>query len=229
MDVVSDLRSLRRLALTMAACTTVVLAIMLVTSLVTGATQEAHEHYKPPADYATGLLAHPGGLRLVFGLDVAFLVLYTAFFGGLAKYLHALGRPFARLAFGLMLIVTLLDIVEDHHILALLGVAEAGRTIDDSSIVFQEVLSSTKFNVSYAALFLYGIAIPRTTPLGWALSQFLSAGTLVTGVLGYAAPPAWRVSLDNDRWIGFLAGFVLALLWLRSAPDAPDATPHPAT
>jgi hypothetical protein len=218
-------RDLRKLAIVLAACTAGTLIAMVITSIVTGATQETHEHYKPPAAYAIDLLAHPAGTRIVFALDIAFLVLYTGFFGALTKYLHALGRPFARLAFGAMLIVTFLDILEDHHILGLLAVAEHGRPIDDSSILFQEVLSSTKFSVSYLALVLYGIAVPRTTLLGWALSLFLSVGTLFTAVLGYGAPPAWRESLDHGRWLGFLAGFALAFLWLRRAPDATSNSP----
>jgi hypothetical protein len=207
--------SSRRLALLLAACTAAVLAAMVGVSIVTGATQEAHEHYKPPAEYAAGLLAHPGALRLLFALDVAFLVLYTAFFAALAKYLRELGRPFVWLALGAMLGVTVLDIVEDHHILALLAMAERGRPIDDGAIAFQDVLSSTKFTVSYLALFLYGLAVPRTTKLAWALALFLTAGTLVTGVIGYAVPE----SLDSTRWLGFLVGFGLAGAWLRSAPE----------
>ncbi len=193
-----------------------VLLLMVAVSAITGASQEAHEHYKLPADYARDLLAHPGSTRLLFGLDVGFLVLYTAFFGALARYLKT---TLAWIGFGAMALVAVLDIVENHHILSLLALAEHGRPIDDSTIAFQEVLSSTKFSISYLSLFLYGISIPRTTKLGWALCLFLTVGNLVTGVLGYAAPPAWRESLDGGRWFGFLLGLGLAYLWLRRAPD----------
>jgi hypothetical protein len=216
---------MRKLALVLAACTGAALLAMVATSLVTGATQEAHEHYKPPADYARDLLAHPAGLRMMFALDVAFLILYTAFFGALTKYLRAFGRPFARVAFGAMVATAMLDILENHHILSLLSLAEHGRPIDDASIAFQEVLSSTKFSVSYLSLVLYGLAIPRTTQLGWLLALFLTVGTLATAILGYAAPPAWRESLDSGRWVGFLAGFTLAFVWLRRARAAPSTAP----
>jgi hypothetical protein len=213
------LPALRRLSINLALATAGVLGAMVMTALVTGATQEAHEHFKLPADYAAGLLEHPSGTRLIFALDVAFLALYTGFFAALAAYLHGLGRPFTRLALGAMLLVAFLDIIEDHNIISFLALAEANQPIDASSIRLQEVLSSTKFSVSYVSLVLFGLAIPRTDPLSWALSLFLSAGTLATAVLGYAAPPALRDSLDNGRWIGFLAGFVLAIVWLRRAPD----------
>ncbi len=224
-DVESGM-STRRLALFLAVATAAVLIAMVGVSIATGATQEVHEHYQVPSEYTAGLLAHPGGLRLVMGLDIAFLVLYSAFFAALGKYLRELGRPFVWLALGAMIGTAVLDIVEDHHILALLSLAEHGRPIEDGAIAFQEVLSSTKFSLSFLALVLFGLAVPRTTTLAWILAAFLTLGTLVTGVLGYAAPPAWRASLDSGRWIGFLAGFALAGLWLRSAPEA--SGPEPA-
>jgi hypothetical protein len=128
------------------------------------------------------------------------------------------------IAFGTLVAVAILDIVEDHHILALLALAEAGRPIDDDTIRFQEVLSSTKFSVSYLAFFLYGLALPRTSKLAWALALFLTAGTVVTAILDYGAPPSMQASIDSTRWIGFLAGFGIAIAWLRGAPDPDPGT-----
>jgi len=54
---------------------------------------------------------------------------------------------------------------------------------------------------------------------------FLVAGTLITAVLGYAAPPAWH-QLDGGRGFGFLLGFALAAAWLRTSKDPPPAA-HP--
>ena len=202
---------------------------MTIVSMITGATQEVHEWYQPPAAYAAGLLAHPGALRAVFGLDVGFLVLYTAFFAALADHLAKLGRPFVWLALGAMIGTAVLDIVENHHILTLLAVAETGRPIDDGAIVFQQTLSATKFSLSYLALVLFGLAIPRDTKLGIALAVFLIAGTLVTGVLGYATPHAVREQLGSGRWVGFVLGFALAAAWLRASPDPAPSTPSPRT
>lgn len=210
---------MRRLSLVFAAGTALVLFAMTGVSLATGATQELHEHYHVPAVYAEGLRAHASGLRWLMGLDIAFCCVYTAFFGALAAYLRSLGQPFTRIAFGAMLAVCFLDIIEDHHILALLAVAEANRPIDESSIVFQDVLSATKFSISYVALFLYGLAVPRTSRLAWALVFFLTVGTLFTAVVGYAIPG----SLDSGRWIGFLVGFGVAAAWLRTAPEPAEA------
>jgi hypothetical protein len=140
--------------------------------------------------------------------------------------LRKLGRPFVVLALAAMVGTALLDIVEDHHILALLGVAEADHPIDEGAIAFQQVLSQTKFSVSYLALFLFGLAVPADGKLAWVLKAFLTAGTLLTAVMGYAASPAGRQSLESTRWVGFLAGFahqyVFALEhfgnWLGAGP-----------
>jgi hypothetical protein len=210
------------MAIGLAIASTAVLVAMTVLARLAGVSQEAHEWYQPPAAYAASLLVRPGALRVLFGLDIGFLVLYTAVFAGLAHHLTRLGRPFVWLALGAMIGTAVLDIVEDHHILTLLGVAEAGRPIDEGAIVFQQTLSATKFSLSYLALVLFGLAIPRDTALGLVLAVFLVVGTLATGVLGYAAPPSWRDQLDGGRWVGFLLGFALAAAWLRASPEPPE-------
>lgn len=204
---------LRRTTLVLVLCTTGVLAAMVLVSAITGATQEAHEYYAPPAEYAASLLAHPGGLRAVMGLDLAFLTLYTAMFAALARHL---ARPLALLALGFLVGVAVLDLIEDHQILTALNIAERGQPIGDTWPAVQQVLSSTKFGLSYVGLFLYGVAIPRTTKLAWALSLFLTAGVVVTAVLSVAAPVEMRASLDGGRWVSFLVGFVLIAAWLRA-------------
>ena len=130
-------------------------------------------------------------------------------------------------AFGAMLATAILDIVEDHHIIALLEDAEHSILPSARAITLQATLSMTKFSISYLALFMFGLAIPRTTRLGLALSLFLTAGTLVSAVIGYALPPMYQASFESGRWIGFLAGFVLAIAWLIKSPDATPSSPAP--
>ena len=206
----------RKLAIVLAIPTAAVLATMVVVSLVTGATQEAHEHFALPEAYAAALVAQGGALRLVFALDVAFLVLYTAFFAAFAGYLRDRKRPYVTLALGAMVLTALLDVVEDHHIVAMLDAAEHGVLPTVGAISFQVVESASKFTVSFGSLVLFGLAIPRDTRLGLALALFLVVGTLVSAVTGYAWPSS---TVDSTRWIGFFAGFGLAVAWLRAQPD----------
>ncbi len=197
-----------------------ILAVMTVISLATGASQEVHEHFARPEEYGFALLAHANALRAVFALDIAFLVLYTSFFAALAKYLGERGRPFVRLALGFMIATAVLDIIEDHHIVAMLDGAERGVLPPALEITAQAVLSSTKFSLSYISLVLFGLAIPRDTRLGWALSLFLTAGTLSAAVIGYALPPSAQGGFDAGRWIGFVLGFALSIAWLRKQPES---------
>ena len=214
----SGLEECRKVAINLGGAAGAVLGVMVIVSLVTGATQEAHEHVALPEPYAMSLLAHANALRVTFALDIAFIALYTGFFAALARFLELRGRPFVRLALGLLVLTALLDIVEDHHIVTLLDGAEQGVLPTTAAIAFQVVLSSTKFSVSYVALVLFGLAIPRDTRLGLVLCLFLTGGTLVSAVIGYGLPPASVHAFDSGRWIGFLAGFVLAIAWLRKAP-----------
>src|SRR5262245_43424164 len=211
---------MRRLALVLAGGTVATLIAMAAVSLATGASQEPHEHYAPPAEYAASLLEHPGALRVVFALDIAFLALYTAFFAAFSSFLVSIGRPFARLALAAMIGTALLDILEDHHILVMLDMAERGQPLSDAAIAFQQVLSSSKFSLSYVSLLLYGLAIPRDTRLGLVLSLFLCVGTIANAVIDFSIPAASHAQFDNGRPIGFLIGFALACLWLYRQPDA---------
>jgi hypothetical protein len=208
--------SSRKLAIVLALATSVVLIAMVITGLTTGAAQEPHEHFMAPDVYAQSLLAHRGGLRLMMALDVAFLVLYTAFFIALARQLKSL---FAWFGLGAMIVVAVLDIVEDHHIIAMLESAEHGIVPDVGSIAWQAAESATKFSISYLSLVLFGLAIPRTRTIGWVFTLYLTVGTLASAIVGYAVGPETQPSIESGRWIGFLAGFALAITWLWREPD----------
>ena len=211
--------TVRRLAFLLAIVTSAVLVTMVIVSIATGATQEAHEYYAPDDEYVAGLLHHESGLRTLMGLDLAFLVLYTGLFAALSKFLTDLGRPFARLALAFMIATAVLDAIEDHQIITALDRAHRGELVSTTWSALQQILSGTKFAVSYIGLFLFGLAIPRTRTLGKLLAAFLTVGTLVTAVLSVGAPPELRESLDSTRWVSFLAGFTVLALWLRTEPD----------
>lgn len=211
--------SSRKLALALAASTLLVLLASVAVSLSTGASQEAHERVALPAEYAAALLRDGNALRLVVALDVAFLALYTGFFAAFSRYLAERGRPFVRLALGFLVTATALDIVENHHILAMLDAAGHGALPSAAELTAQQTLSASKFTSSYVALVLFGVALPRTSRLGWALSAFLTVGTLTSAVIGYALPLASQAAFDAGRWVGFALGFVLAIAWLREQPE----------
>jgi hypothetical protein len=221
--------SSRKLAMYLAGCTLAVVVVVLILMIATGASQEQHEHVKLPEPYALGLLAHANELRVLMALDVAFIVLFTAFFAALAQYLRLLGRPFVTLALATMVGVAVLDFVEDQHIISLLDYAENRVLPTASSIVFQSTLSWTKWSLSYLSLFMFGLAIPRSTRLGLVFSLFFTVGSLLSGVVGLALPPEKQASLEIGHWIGFVFGFVLAIAWLLKSKDAEPSAPLPGT
>jgi hypothetical protein len=221
--------TMRRLAITLAAFAAVLVAIMLAITLATGATQEAHEYVVRPADYAQDLLAAPRATRALFAVDLAFLVLYAILFVALAAHLESRGAPRAllRLAVGAILVVAALDIAEDHHILALLDLAEHGGVPSDAAMTLQQAISGAKFTISALGLACFGLCVPRERKAGWVLSVFLVAGPLATTILANAAPPDLRPQLDLGRWIGFLIGFCLAAAWLMDEPEVKSSVKTP--
>jgi hypothetical protein len=136
-------------------------------------------------------------------------------------YLRSLGRPWLTAALGLMLVVAALDFLEDQHILALLEDAEHSILPSARAITLQTAESGLKWSLSYLSLFLFGLAIPRTTKLGVALALVLTVGNVVTGALAYAMPVSRQIANEVPVYVGFIISFVLSAVWLRRASDAP--------
>src|SRR2546423_12730420 len=115
-------------SLVLAVASLACLCLMVAISVVSGAPQEAFEIVRAPAAYAAGLRAHPAALRALFGADSAFIVLYSAFFLVFGRRVAtAETRTLIGIALGCILATALLDMIEDHHILAMLYGAELGQ------------------------------------------------------------------------------------------------------
>jgi hypothetical protein len=211
----------RKCAIYIAYATLGVILLMTATSLVTGVTQEAHEHFASPEPYAAGLLANAGALRLLFAFDLVFTILYAVYFTALAAHMRARGSHavLVWLALGAMLATAALDLLEDQHILALMDGAIHGTAPSVDAITWQVTESGVKFSVSFVALFAFGVALPRTGKLSWVLAAFLTIGTLINTVVAYALPVTSPMAIELGRWAGFAVGFVLAISWLRREPD----------
>jgi hypothetical protein len=212
----------RKLAMVLAGCAGAVILVMTMLSMKTGITQETHEHFAPPEAYASSLVEGGQPLRTLFALDIAFSILYVAFFAVFAMYLRERKQPalIVWLALGALVLTGLLDILEDHHIVVMLNEAEQRVLPSVGAIAFQEVESACKFSVSFLGLVLFGLAIPRDTRLGKALATYLVVLTLVSAVIGYALPPDSIAKVDSGRGLGFLLGFGLVIAWLRTQEDA---------
>ncbi len=187
------------------------LLAQIAITLATGVAQEPLERVLAPDAYHALLLAHPAALRAVFTIDGVFLVLYTTFFLLIAR---ALARPggtaaaLAGIAAAAMLGTAILDIVENQHILGLLAAAELGRAPDADAIAWQATASQVKFHLSYFAVFLFGLLLPRRTGLERLIAGSCVLVQLPLGLLTFVAPPPWQDVLVAARWGFYLVGFV---------------------
>jgi hypothetical protein len=213
------------LALAAIAC----LFAMVTISVVTGASQEAFEIVRSPEIYAADLAAHAGALRALFGIDSVFLILYATLFVVFGQHIQtAATRTLVTLAIAAMLGTAVLDMVEDHHILAMLYGVESGTRPTAGELAFQHTLSQVKFNVSYLGLFSLGLCVPRVTLAGRALALLLTVGTLIQGAWLYAAPVAMLPAGYFGRWLGFVVGLALVIPLARHRAAGAAATDAPA-
>ena len=196
------------LALAALAC----LTAMILLTWIGGVSQETFEIVRNPEVYAADLGAHAGVVRALFGVDSVFLILYATLFAVFGRQIQtAETRTLVTLSVAAMFGTALLDMIEDHHILAMLYGVEAGTHPSVGQLAFQHTLSQVKFNVSYLGLFLFGLCVPRDTRAGRALAVLLTVGTLLQGGWLYAAPVAMLPIGNLGRWLGFVAGFALII------------------
>jgi hypothetical protein len=206
-----------------------ILAVMVAITLSAGVSQETFEIARSPAVYSADLRRFAAPLRALFGLDSAFLIVYAAL---LIAFANRISTPDNRIAIaiaiGAIVATAVLDMVEDHHILAMLRGVEHGVEPTAGQIAFQHTESQVKFHLSYLGLFLLGLHVPRRTVAGTALALLLTVGTLVQGGLLYAAPDPLLPTGNLGRWIGFLVGFGLVLR-LALQPAAAGSAISPVT
>src|SRR6516165_3769410 len=92
--------------------------------VATGVSQEYFEGVHPAAEYAERLMASAPLLRVDFALDNLFILAYGSFFVGLAIVLRGpADRSLVYTGLAAMLAVAVLDMVENHHIMAMADAA----------------------------------------------------------------------------------------------------------
>lgn len=190
-----------------------ILSMLLLTAMVaitaaTGVSQEQFEIVRP--DYATAIASARGPLRAIIALDALFLITYAAFFVMLPRAFGVAADGLVRLGVGALLAVAVLDMIEDHHLLAL----ARGALVDDGALRFQHVLSQVKFHLSYLGLALLALGLPRAQPSERALAFALGVPLPVLGAVLWGVP-ALEPTLNVARWLAFLGGFGGALFVLR--------------
>lgn len=218
-------RATFHLTIALACLCLVLLAAMVGITALTGVSQEEFEVLRP--DYAAAIARAAPALRVVVALDTLFLLSYTAVFALLVQALGVAGAPLARLGVRLMIAVAVLDMIEDHHLLALARSAEAGAAFGELTLRLQQVLSQAKFLISYLALVMLALGLPRRDRHERAFAWMLGAPLPVMGALQWAAP-ALEAALNVGRWAGFFSGFAAAIWVVARRARGAAATGAPA-
>jgi hypothetical protein len=183
--------------------------LLIGLGVATGVSQEYFEGVHPLAEYTERLVAAAPLLRLGFAFDNLFVLAYTSFFVGVTIVLReSADHRLLNLFLAAMLGVALLDIVENHHIMAMADAAVLGLPLSEGEIRLQAVMSLVKFNLSCLGALLLAPAFPRRTTLGRWTAGFLVVYALY-GVLILTAPPQWLDLLGLIRAVFFVVAFVL--------------------
>jgi hypothetical protein len=210
--------TLDRTLAALATLAALIVACMVVGIVSTGMTQDFFQSARPAEAFVAYLASGAFGLRLNLGLDNLFIVVYGALFVLLAVRLRAVLDPWANaVALAAMLLTTLCDAIENHHIIEMAHAAQHGLALTAGESQLQMIASAVKFHASYLATFLFAFGFWRLGGLGrviaGALWIYVPLGVVIS-VLPVEIAQPWVLG----RTCFFVAAFVLsaALFW-RSA------------
>jgi hypothetical protein len=205
-----------KLAIRFAVASAIMFVTLVVMQIVTGASQAYFEVVHPPAVYAAQMLSHAGWFRIIVALDNVFVGCYVGAFVFAALALPR--RPATALFLVGGVLVGLLDLEENHHMLALLRAAEDGQPIALAELVRRMDLSSTKFAFAHLAGFFLAFLVPGRSAPARAL-RLLCIVQLPVGMAGIVWDGAIPIQLA--RAFSFTSVYLLlAVVIARLAPDA---------
>jgi hypothetical protein len=196
---------------------------MAVLAFSTGVTQEFFEAIHPAQKYADTLRDQATALRIAFSLDNLFLLAYSGFFLWFVIERRGKADPLAcNVLIGSLLFASLLDAVENFHILAMLNRAELGQLPSDGEIEMQYVLSAVKFTAGYLVAVIFGILYPRDTILARIVGASTAIVFPILGVLVFTTPAPWSDLCGLGRFVFFVLGFFLSAIvyWKRPAENS---------
>lgn len=202
-------------------------------TLATGVSQQWFEWVRPPAAYAARLVHDATALRAIIALDDVFIAAYVASAVLFVRFLGEHTRsPLQVVASGFSVAAGVLDLAENHHILSLLTLAEAGLPVPMEDILLRSQLSQLKWMLGHVAFAFLGVSLALGAPLARLLRFALVYVQLPLGALTWAASfGPWLPPLVWLRYGALISGFV-AVAWLASRPtqslSAPSGAPRDA-
>lgn len=200
----------------------VLLAILCAITLATGVSQQWFEWVHPPDAYAARLVRDAGPLRAIVALDDLFIAAYVTATATLGVTL-ARGRlgPLHALVIAGGVFAGVLDLEENHQLLAMLRLAERGIDLPLDALLRRSDLSQLKWMLGHLAFVLVGVVLPARDRLSRLLRGALVGWQLPIGALVWTVDaPALGAALVWLRYGAFLSGFAM-IAWL--------ARPHGGT
>lgn len=207
------------------------LTLCAMTAL-TGVSQQRFEWVAPPDEYGALLVAHGRWLRALIAVDDLFIAAYVVATLSLARRLARRGWTALTIAAAAGGVVAgVLDLHENHELLAMAREASLGEAIPLADIHARSVLSQLKWMIGHLAFVGVGAAWPaRRTLLDRTLVASLLFVQLPLGALVWTlTDPAWLEVAVWARYGSFLAGFfVIAGIALPRAAPSGASTGAPA-
>ena len=220
--------ALNRTLTALAFLTSAIVLCMVVAIVATGFSQELFELAPSPALVADQLRdppAHALGLRINLGLDNLFIVVYSAFFVLLAVRFRTLLSPVTiAVALAALLLTSLLDAFENHHILMMLHAFQHGAPISADELQWQMVASNLKFHASYVSVFLFAFGFYRLGGLGRVIAWLLWFGYVPLGMVTFVVPVEIVAPFALARTAFFVLGFALGGIYFLRDKETPAAT-----
>lgn len=218
--------SLRHVSIASALLLTTLCAL----TLATGVSQQWFEWVRAPAVYAARLVQDATALRAIIALDDVFIAAYVASAVLFVRFLGGGQRdPLHAVAVGFSVAAGVLDLAENHHLLALLNLAEAGLPVPVEDILLRSQLSQLKWMLGHVAFAFLGLTIPLDTAFLRLLRGALIYLQLPLGALTWAAPDGpWLPVLVWLRYGSLISGFA-AVAWLARTPRLAVSAPRSAS
>jgi hypothetical protein len=181
-----------RLAALCSFASAAILTLMCTLVLLGGGSQQTFEVFAPPERYAQGLVAGAMALRRILFFDDLFITAYVTSTVLFVRWLASRFGPSPLHRIVLIAAVTggALDLLENHHILAMIRTSELGILPSAGEIEAQMVASCTKWILGHIAFAMIGITLPARTPFLRAFRFSLVAMQLPMGVLAWTQTSA---------------------------------------
>jgi len=184
----------------------VLFATLVVLQIASGAAQHTFEIVRPAAAYVQLLIDQAPRLRVVIALDDLFIAGYVG-----ATIFAALAFPrrpiLTAVVVGAGIAAGLLDLEENHHMLALMRAAQSGIPLEPRELVRRMDWSSVKWVIGHGAFFLLAFLVPGRGAAARAL-RFISVFVqLPLGIAGVVFDGA--LALQLGRAVNLFAGFLL--------------------